>query len=180
MASRMFPKLHIANLAQLKAVLKHPKVKAAYIHGDGNIYHTKKMSDDRAIFHNDHPTNRGATYRAEFTDPRDVPDTLEELEQMLIEAYQREESDKIKDTYNANDNNFVFSVDENQPIVEIKNESTPLVSLPDPSIKVTDPADIEKSLTGAKKKAKKAEGEVEQTTVATQDPGANAGAQDGQ
>lgn len=155
--ARMFPKLHSENLNQLRAVLKVKSVKSAFIHGDGNIYHTKKMSDDRAIFHNDHPTNRGASYRVEYDDPYDVPDTLEELEQEMIEAFQREESEKMAETYRASENNFVFSVDDEQPVVEQKSEATPLVSLPDPSAKVTSVADLEAQLNKSKKKQPKAE-----------------------
>lgn len=127
--SKMFPSLHPVNLKQLAAVMKHPKVKEAWFHGNGNIYvdtkradgsiiPAKESSDNAKIYINDSVKTRSAKFRKKFEKGDPIPATLKDLENMLVENYQLEEAEEQAEVYSAEDNNFTFAVEDEpeQPV----------------------------------------------------------------
>ena len=79
MSSIQFERLHEHHLKFLRACVK--KYGTVWIHGDGNIYHTKELSDIAQKYVNTPFTP--PTYRAKFTTLDKLPATLEELELAL-------------------------------------------------------------------------------------------------
>jgi hypothetical protein len=137
--SNMFPKLHPVNLKQLAAMLKHPKVKEAWFHANGNIYvdvkrrdgsiiPAKQSSDDAKLYVNDSASTRPAKYRVKFEKGDPIPANLKELEDMFVRAFQEEEAEAAAETYNADDNNFVFTVEEDEPEEVAEEVAAPAVA----------------------------------------------------
>lgn len=99
--SDLFPKLHPANIGQLKSAIRFAPAENAtqgfsggvYFHGDGNMYFKKHLSDDRLIFHNDHPDNYGAGFRMFFNKTTAVPADLPALEKALVAGMNQEKKD---------------------------------------------------------------------------------------
>lgn len=79
-------KLHQVCLKQIKAAIR--AFGTIWFHGDMNLYHTKKNSDDRQIFQND--PNGPGTYRIKFTDISQVPADLKGLEELLQKSRSQE------------------------------------------------------------------------------------------
>jgi macrodomain Ter protein organizer (MatP/YcbG family) len=86
MNNLQFEKLHPFNLKHLKAVVK--QYGAAWIHGDGNIYHTEKLSNDAQQFVNTQFSS--PTYRVKYTLHDTLPTTIEELEKALQDSKTKE------------------------------------------------------------------------------------------
>jgi hypothetical protein len=86
----MIFKLHKSNLPQIKAVVK--KFGVCYIHGDGNLYTGKEESDFRKDFSN--PNSEEATYRVKFENINDVPETIEDLQALMMKAKNQETLDE--------------------------------------------------------------------------------------
>lgn len=120
--SLMFPALHPVNLKQVKGAIKTPGFAAdgIWLHGCGNFYTSKKESDDRATFHNDHPQNKGAKYRLHLKTIEDVPSTLKDLEDKLLKSQQKEEQEKSMEVMrkSTNDKSFDFVDEEEESAVE--------------------------------------------------------------
>lgn len=103
--STLFPKLHPENLKQLKSAIRFRPKSGVYIHGDGNMYFSKKMSDDRMIFHNDHADNYGAGFRAFFDESSTVPADLKGLEDVLVKSTNDEKkAETVATTANRSSN----------------------------------------------------------------------------
>jgi hypothetical protein len=140
----MFKCLHPENLNQLRSLLNHPRVKEVYFHGDGNMYIVKKESDDRQIFHNfnttgaNHPANIGAGYRVRLTSAAEVPDTLDQMEKLLLESRQKEDTVAQETAYR--ENNFVFEVTKTDTAVVGAPETLATGSLGKTIASVPDPA----------------------------------------
>jgi hypothetical protein len=75
-------KTHKNNIHGIKGAVKH--YGKIYFHGDGNIYHQKEDSDFAKDFSNN--SDDAKTYRVCFTKGDDIPDTVEELNKMLMKA----------------------------------------------------------------------------------------------
>lgn len=100
--STQFPSLHPLNLAQLMSAVVHfvgkldkygVNIVGVWFHGDGNMYPSKKESDERKEYLNDHPVNEGAKYRKLFTRTDGIPQTLAEMEKVLVAAKIKEDQD---------------------------------------------------------------------------------------
>jgi hypothetical protein len=92
MSNLQFDKLHPFNLKHLKAVVK--QYGAAWIHGDGNIYHTEKLSNDAQQFVNTQFSP--PTYRVKYILHDELPKTIEELEKALQDSKTMEIKDEKK------------------------------------------------------------------------------------
>ena len=92
MSNLQFDKLHPFNLKHLKAVVK--QYGQAWIHGDGNIYHTEKLSNDAQQFVN--TPFSAPSYRVKFTLHDKLPTSVEELERALQEGKTKEIKDEKK------------------------------------------------------------------------------------
>lgn len=132
--SLQFPQLHTKNLDQLRSAVFHfvgktdnagVEIKGIYLHGDGNMYTHKSMSDDRKIFHNDHPANEGASYRAYFTKSDAIPRDLAELEKMLQKAKMLEDQQAAVEATKKTSNDLSF------PMIEAPKVE-PAVATPPP------------------------------------------------
>jgi hypothetical protein len=77
----MFNKINTVVLEQVRETVK--QFGSCYLHGDGQFYGAgkEKNSDDNKEFSD--PDNLEATYRVLFTSPEQVPDKLEDIENML-------------------------------------------------------------------------------------------------
>ena len=86
----MLFKTHPNNIPQIKAHIK--AVGATYFHGDGNLYAADEdnqlHSDNNVTYSN--PKQEEAKYRVKFTSVSQVPDTVEELNEMLLKAKNQE------------------------------------------------------------------------------------------
>jgi len=109
-------KTHPKNIAHIKAALKvFPEI---WFHGDGNIYHKKKESDDRKDFTNN--GNGPETYRIHFKQGDNIPATVEDMNKSLIQSKTSEIAEATKPImYNAGV--ATFSVDEDED--ETKSDS---------------------------------------------------------
>lgn len=110
----MFKHLNEANLKQLRGAIR--ALGEVWFHADGNIYADEKNSNDRTLFHNDHPVNRAAKYRLHLKKGDAIPADLDALEKAFIASYQQEESDKEREKDNTNNNNVVFKVEDDEEV----------------------------------------------------------------
>lgn len=79
-------KTHINNIPGIKAAVAH--FGSAYFHGDGNLYSKKEDSDFRKDFSND--ANGPHSYRVLFVRGDIIPESLEQLDQLLLASKTRE------------------------------------------------------------------------------------------
>jgi hypothetical protein len=76
------------NIPQIKAALKAYPQNGIWFHGCGNMYADQASSDFRQKFTN--PNSEDATYRIHFTNVKEVPATVEELNKMLMASRSQE------------------------------------------------------------------------------------------
>jgi hypothetical protein len=74
------------NIPQIKATIK--AYSECWFHGCGNIYAEQSASDFRQKFTN--PNSEESTYRIHFTSINQVPDTVEQLNKMLMTSRSQE------------------------------------------------------------------------------------------
>ena len=95
----MTPRTHDIHIKRIKAMLQiYPKV---YFHADGNIYVDANKLNESDTHPSDYARNFGheeAQYRVIFTDVSQVPESVEKLNYMLIEAKAKEAVQKAKTT----------------------------------------------------------------------------------
>lgn len=87
----MMFKTHPANIPQIKATIA--AFGGCYFHGDGNLYALdaqgqSEESDFRKDFSND--TNNESRYRVKFNRGDKVPNSVEELDKMLLDSKNQE------------------------------------------------------------------------------------------
>lgn len=82
----MIFKTHKENIPQIEAILE--AFGTCYFHGDGNMYADKEASDFRKEFSN--PKSDETAYRIVFKKGDKVPQTVEELNKALLDAFNRE------------------------------------------------------------------------------------------
>lgn len=94
------------NIAHLKAAIK--EFGPQWFHGDGNVYSVENLSDDPNIMHPSefrkgysNPLPGGAaspaSYRVKFITVDQVPDSVEELNQMLLRAANQEQIESMQE-----------------------------------------------------------------------------------
>lgn len=103
----MIFKTHKNHIPQLKAHIKQHG--ATYFHGDGNIYRAgtedlKRHSDNNATYSNQNQEE--AKYRVLLTSADQVPDTVEELNKLLLNAKNEEIMNERKPDANSTVANF--------------------------------------------------------------------------
>lgn len=97
------------HLSQLKAAVKN--FGTCWFHADGNIYVTEKDSDFRKNFSN--PKDEKATYRVKVSDVKDVPETVEGMNQILLKSRQQEIIEAARPA--KVDGTKTFTVEEEEP-----------------------------------------------------------------
>lgn len=143
--STQFPALHPVNLLQLRSAVGHfvgrtdkygSIVQGVYFHGDGNMYPTKKESDERKDYLNDHPVNEGAKYRAFFTKTDGIPTSLAEMEKTLVSSKIKEDQDAALEATKKTSNDLSFPMIaapaevKAEPVAKSEPVATPVPPLP--------------------------------------------------
>lgn len=108
----MIFRTHQKNLAQIKAAIRAFNV--AYFHGDGNIYTELAKSDHHKNFTN--PDREEAGYRLKFTDVNEVPNSVEQLNKMLMDSKNKETLQERQST--VSNGVQTFKVDEEEELEE--------------------------------------------------------------
>jgi len=117
--------IHPVNLIQVKAVIRTFGV--CWFHGDGNMYHIEKESDDHRQFTNPgrNNTKPAASFRAKFTSPDQVPDTVPKMEEVLLRQNNIEEKAERMKEEKAGQviNTFKVSEEDEEPVKKGKKAS---------------------------------------------------------
>ena len=120
----MIFKLHKNNLPQIKGVVAAFGV--CYVHGDGNLYESQEASDFRKDFTN--PDSDEATYRAKFEKGDKIPDTIEELQTLMMKNRNKEilETRKVQEISHVKTVTIPVDEETEQPEETVKKAGRPV------------------------------------------------------
>lgn len=90
-----------ANINQIKGAIK--ALGPVYFHGDGNIY---AVNEGAKMYEGDHPSDlrkkhsnkKNSAYRVKFNSVNEVPDTVDDLNELLLRSFNNEMKEAAKPT----------------------------------------------------------------------------------